>query len=953
MSRNCRLVAACAAMFLSFSVPCVAEVSPGLVAHYTFEEGAGGAVKDWSGNGNDGKNLGAKYVKLGEGKGSALAFDTAEACVDCGRGPSLDLTKAVTIEFWFNPQTEIAKGEAGVVGKGKGMDSFMVSYNGKNCWFYINSGGGDACSIATVVGSWQHIAASFDGNELKLYSDGTLRVASKSKSSTINSVRNNLYLRYPVVWGDKVEPTFKCMLDDVRIYNRALSGDEILGHYKEGAAQKGKDVSAFGKIGVTPHVYPLASTLLVEADFSLLRPLPPATKVALELWDSAGKKMLKNYSFTPLPEAQRGEWIASTMAGVTNVLPGTYKAEWILNTQDIPPGTYQVRAMAKGKTGEQVGDSSTTRVELPSAAPWLKANPDVKVLNNLTIQLLDVREPQKKSPQQYKITNPREGWIFISSTASVGEGGAVYVALDGAPKESAAIVQKGRESETAEAMRYLPAGEHALEVRCEGDATLKRLVVRAIPTLIFPEIGYEPCPWLPCYGPYDWAWFKKSGILDNVNMILERTSLPQNAEHCRDWKTQGKRILGYKTVYDLWKQANPFTVESAYNFLTTAPGFADADRDGIMMDEFDSYSMPATQKDYLPLAEAIAKLSRNEAFKGKVFYPYGKGMEGQYARVFMKAISDSPYAFAEEVYLQTQPTEKGAMQYLDARLRQVLLRYQEHYGDFQKHMIMNIGYMSIPKETLNINPNVNWKVFMDMEMNFLANDPVFSGLYGLAWYHVAYADEETLRWSAKLFRHYCIEGKRERLTTDPYVLGHIENGDFEEDAKGWTLEPAEKGGMFVKSLDGYGWLEGRYPRTPQGDTFLVMARSAKSPNRFSQRVKNLQPGRLYAFKMIVADYGDIGQGKSEKKDLAMNIKLEGAELLPTRSIQEVFSDIHGNGPFTDKNHAWMTYRVLHFRAKSAEAKLTVSDWSGDNEPGGPVGQQLMYNFVQIEPYLED
>ena len=46
----------------------------GLVARYTFDEGPGGVVKDWSGNGNGGKNRGAKYVEAPGAKGLANAY---------------------------------------------------------------------------------------------------------------------------------------------------------------------------------------------------------------------------------------------------------------------------------------------------------------------------------------------------------------------------------------------------------------------------------------------------------------------------------------------------------------------------------------------------------------------------------------------------------------------------------------------------------------------------------------------------------------------------------------------------------------------------------------------------------------------------------------------------------------------------------------------------------------
>ncbi|MDP7743193.1 MAG: hypothetical protein QGF67_17275 [Lentisphaeria bacterium] len=41
-----------------------------------------------------------------------------------------------------------------------------------------------------------------------------------------------------------------------------------------------------------------------------------------------------------------------------------------------------------------------------------------------------------------------------------------------------------------------------------------------------------------------------------------------------------------------------------------------------------------------------------------------------------------------------------------------------------------------------------------------------------------------------------------------------------------------------------------------------------------------------------------------------------------------------------------------FRAKGKTATLTVSDWASADEPGGPIGQEIMYNYVVVEPYFE-
>ena len=49
----------------------------------------------------------------------------------------------------------------------------------------------------------------------------------------------------------------------------------------------------------------------------------------------------------------------------------------------------------------------------------------------------------------------------------------------------------------------------------------------------------------------------------------------------------------------------------------------------------------------------------------------------------------------------------------------------------------------------------------------------------------------------------------------------------------------------------------------------------------------------------------------------------------------------------------MNYHWRVFRAKGATAKLTVTDWQDDKQPGGPIGQELMFNSIEIQPYIED
>jgi hypothetical protein len=48
----------------------------------------------------------------------------------------------------------------------------------------------------------------------------------------------------------------------------------------------------------------------------------------------------------------------------------------------------------------------------------------------------------------------------------------------------------------------------------------------------------------------------------------------------------------------------------------------------------------------------------------------------------------------------------------------------------------------------------------------------------------------------------------------------------------------------------------------------------------------------------------------------------------------------------------MNYHWRRFRANGLAAELTISDCKEETDPAGPIGQRLMYNFIEIQPYLQ-
>src|SRR6185437_338534 len=249
-------------------------------------------------------------------------------------------------------------------------------------------------------------------------------------------------------------------------------------------------------------------------------------------------------------------------------------------------------------------------------------------------------------------------------------------------------------------------------------------------------------------------------------------------------------------------------------------------------------------------------------------------------------------------------------------------------------------------------------VWMDQQMNLVANNPALAGIAGLEWWTTILADEETVRFVGKLYRHYAIEGKREMLTRDPLFLAHVENADFERGTEAWTLAPTEVGTIESKSFPRYGRIEGRYmglgrPADPEhiGDTFLWMKRSEKGPNKISQTIRNLEPGRLYSLKMFTCDYQDLVNPKAKKMEEAFpfsgSLAIDGVDLDQERSFSEMYSS-NPEPPIP----VWITYHWRVFRARTTTATLTVSDWSADGKPVAPFGQEQTFNFVEVQPYHE-
>jgi hypothetical protein len=580
-------------------------------------------------------------------------------------------------------------------------------------------------------------------------------------------------------------------------------------------------------------------------------------------------------------------------------------------------------------------------------------------LNNLVSELLGVPSPVGPGPLTFARSS--DGWIFIS--ADCHGKGTVTLTLD---TGDSVIVHNAEGRPRLETMRQVNKGMHSIKVACKDGVRVERLVVRAMPEVMHCGLGFNPE--IKSYGVYDMDFLKRD-ILPNVTTLIVPNNLKLAEAVVADWHGAGKKFVAEVGISSQAK-----TAEDHFRYWTSfyekAPFL-----DGIIINEFivnrpvsewaaltpeRLARMERERQQYEAYGEAIKKMRANDRYPNKMLYAYvggsGKKLNQEIIGTnFIRTIKECGYRVALERYLHEMSTEKGSQEALNTFVDGIA-DWEAREPGISEKMVIAFGLFSMPPGSINKQPNVDYHVWMDQQMNVVANHPVMAHIGGLEWWTSTLADEEMVRFAGRLYRHYAIEGKTERLTRDPLFLTHVQNADFEKGTEGWTLHPAEPGSMVVKSFPRYGRIEGRYmglgrPADPEhiGDTFLWMKRSEKGPNTFSQTIKDLEPGRLYSMKMFTCDYNDLVNPKAKKREEATgfvgSVVLEGVET--TRS----FTEMYASSP-EPSIPVWITYHWKVFRAKSVTARVTVSDWRRAKESGETFEQEQTFNFLEIQPYWE-
>ncbi len=853
------------------------------IVNYAFDEGEGNILHDRAGNAPDGKISGAIWVH--NGGRWALEFDGINSFVNCGIlnviGP-----QTLVAWVWAEPSYSVWLNMP-ILGAGNAQLSQRVHE--------LFAGGSGSIPFR----KWTHIAVAWDGSVARLYVNGTLENVVVCKEPSAGRELLLAPLRTPQE-GDPPEyaPRFKGKIASVLFYNRPLDREGVLRDLRSSNITNSPMTMSIPQPGF--------NRIKVEVD---------AARLGLPLQDVA-------VTVNVLKADGSGQPLGSV---IVKEFDEVGRAVADVEVPDLARGAYLVRVTGKDVAGKPLGVPGEESISWAGSARFPSGPEGARRLNNLVMELLSVAGPDNSGVAR-KFVNPRMGFVYISNR------GSKEVKITPEEGTGSMDLTLSRDyGDAFETMRYLPKGNYTITT-----PAAKELVVRAVAQTVYDYAN--TLPYVTGFGPYA-GEFEQRYVFPHYNTFMVQNEDIEKP-FAREWRAKGRRFLAHMGTGVTPKEGQS-RLDAACEMFAGGPGFSNTLYDGYLVDEFSS-----SDEGLRIWSRALERMLSGPPFRGKTFHAWTYGLYdlvtyngGEPGREFVRTLEKFDCPVQWECYLGSQRTEIGAWQLINDKMVGELLAAEQALPGMADDLIVvpYAGVTAGPPWLTMVLPSYDTRTFLEMQVRTVATHPAFAGVRGLGVYRSPYLDEETQRWMARLFRHYAIEGHTEPLGKDPFLLTHVRNPEFEEGGLGWDVKPAEEGSIELGMHNQFGSIECRYTGQ-NGDTVLITRRSARAPNVFSQEIRNLEPGRLYSFRMFSADHKDMSGHELN----AVNIQFDNAMLVPDKCFTHVGASRQAG--------KWLNWHVRVFRAGGKSATIRISDWADDKTPGGPIGQELMYNFIKVQPY---
>jgi hypothetical protein len=211
------------------------EIRQNLVLHFDFDkEPVGGRTPDQTGNGNEGLTVNVEFVKNGH-QGGAAQFGLNDSYITVTNKDAIN-PRRLTLAAWIKTSHKDRVWRR-IFDKGTGKGYVLTmcgEFTGKNYQGQVAIEPGKTWSLSDIEvadGRWHHVVGTFNGAEARVYVDGwpvgtpgrwAGEIPSTAYDLTIGANRSN-----PDGAAGEIGASFNGLMDDVMMFNRALTANEI------------------------------------------------------------------------------------------------------------------------------------------------------------------------------------------------------------------------------------------------------------------------------------------------------------------------------------------------------------------------------------------------------------------------------------------------------------------------------------------------------------------------------------------------------------------------------------------------------------------------------------------------------------------------------------------------------------------------------------------------------
>ncbi len=337
----------------------------GLVAAYGFDETSGGtAVPDYSGLRNNGTL--SNVTRVANGRfGNALQFNGTNSMVTVNNNASLALSTGMTLEAWVYPTVWMSGAQTVIMKEGVTAEAYLLDANNSTNqpMSAVWTGGEVAVGGNGQIppNQWSHLATTYDGQYQSLYVNGVL-VNVMPQTGVPATSTGALRIGGNSLWGN----FFQGYIDEVRIYNRALTNAQIISDSTTPVSVSNPPSFDFGNQNVESTVQSLPAGVAMAFQFTAPQNTQMATNIQVYLDPSSTATRLEVGVYTTgttgHPSSMpTGGWATSSLKAGWNTIP--------VSAQSFSAGqTYWIAIIGVGGTVQLRGQPGVTTNAVETSA---------------------------------------------------------------------------------------------------------------------------------------------------------------------------------------------------------------------------------------------------------------------------------------------------------------------------------------------------------------------------------------------------------------------------------------------------------------------------------------------------------------------------------------------------------------------------------------------------------